>query len=131
MSVETKVEEITNADGNSVSQPIAKPNVVCSQSPEIDDAEKTFSGEPILSKELDVAANKIKVGYSSSERMRKFAEEYFANPEKQKAGVMMITNPENKDEYVLVLPDAYRPDFEFKDYLKTHKVLKQQTLSCD
>ena len=28
MSVETKVEENTNADGNSVSQPIAKPHVV-------------------------------------------------------------------------------------------------------
>lgn len=39
MSDETKVEETTNADGNSVSQPIAKPNVVCSQSP-LNDNEK-------------------------------------------------------------------------------------------
>ncbi|MDE3236437.1 MAG: hypothetical protein KGO81_10820 [Bacteroidota bacterium] len=29
---ETKVQESTNADGNSVSQPIAKPNVIGSQS---------------------------------------------------------------------------------------------------
>lgn len=32
MSVENKVEETTNADGLQSSQPIAKPNVVCSQS---------------------------------------------------------------------------------------------------
>jgi hypothetical protein len=40
MSDETKVQESANADDNSVSQPIAKPHVVCSQSPEIYDAEK-------------------------------------------------------------------------------------------
>lgn len=33
MSDHTNDEKRTNADGSSVSQPIAKPNVVCSQSP--------------------------------------------------------------------------------------------------
>lgn len=71
MSDETKVEQGKKADDNYVSQPIAKPHVVCSQSPEIYDAEKKlFNDETILSKELDGATKKfctkkLKIDYAN------------------------------------------------------------------
>lgn len=53
MSDETKAEKSENADDNSVSQPIAKPNVVCSQSHfEFEDALNKCDGAKIISVEI-------------------------------------------------------------------------------
>lgn len=60
MSDETKVEETTNADDETSSQPIAKPNVVCSQN-EINDAKKIVSNEPISSNDFKLFEDLLKM----------------------------------------------------------------------
>lgn len=75
-------------------------------------------------------SDKIKLGYVSNEKNRKRWEQYLSNPENIKSAVHIICNPEKiNEECVIVTPDMYKPDFKFKDYLKTHKVVKLQTSS--
>jgi hypothetical protein len=71
-----------------------------------------------------------KVGYPSSEKAREWSEEFLSNPDKFPCRVAVICNPDKPtEECVLVLPDTHKPELQYSDYLKTHKVVKLQTAS--
>lgn len=105
-SAGTEVDSSTKDENLSVSSHDTKPNVVgLPSSPEI--------------------------GYASSQRAKIWGKEFLSNPDKFPCRVTMIVNPNKpEEECVLVLPDAYKENATYSDYLKTHKVVKQQTASC-
>ncbi|MEZ5034728.1 MAG: hypothetical protein R2796_07045 [Chitinophagaceae bacterium] len=71
------------------------------------------------------------IGYASSERAKVWGKEFLSKPDKFPCRVTMIVNPyKPEEECVLVLPDAYKENATFSDYLGTHKIVKLQTASC-
>ncbi len=111
MSAGTNAGESKKDEDTTSSPAIGNTDVVCSQS-------QSLPG--------------FDISHIKSERSRQLWEEHLSNPQKMACSVMMICNPEKpKEECVLVLHDAYKKEFQYSDYLKTHKVVKLQTASCD